>query len=251
VNPDRLAEAAELLRKARNVAVLTGAGISAESGIPTFRDALTGLWARYDPEELATPQAFARQPGLVWDWYAERRARVLEARPNEGHFALVALERAVSAYALITQNVDGLHVAAGSRKVIELHGNIRRVRCSRDGTLVERWQAVEPPPPVCPDCGALLRPDVVWFGELLPAGALEQARAAAQECDLFLSVGTSNLVEPAASLPWVANRHGATVLVVNTTMEGQRSGSRILPLLGPAGLVLPSLVSSAWPTRTA
>ena len=244
--PERLLEPAALLRRAQRVTVLTGAGISAESGIPTFRDALTGLWASYDPEELATPQAFARQPGLVWDWYAERRARLALAEPNPGHHALVEVERSIPAFTLITQNVDGLHRLAGNRCVLELHGNIRRVRCSREGTLIERWNDREQTPPLCPACGAMLRPDVVWFGELLPADLLREAWQSAETCDLFLSVGTSNLVEPAASLPWLAHRHGAAVIVVNTTMEGQHSGDRIHHLVGPAGRLLPALVQAAW-----
>lgn len=239
-----LEEAGALLRDATHVAVLTGAGISAESGIPTFREALTGLWASYDPETLATPAGFRRQPRLVWDWYAERRARVKEARPNPGHLALVEIERRVPRFALFTQNVDGLHQAAGSRHVTELHGNIRRVRCDREGLVVETWEDDGVTPPRCPACGGLLRPDVTWFGEQLPEGALEAAWAAAEECDLFLSVGTSNLVEPAASLPWQAHRRGLPVLVVNTTDEGQRRGAGIHHLVGRAGDVLPALVEA-------
>jgi NAD-dependent deacetylase len=235
-------QAASLLRQARDIAVLTGAGISAESGIPTFREALTGLWASYDPETLATPQGFRRQPRLVWDWYAERRARVAEARPNPGHFALAELERQVSRFALLTQNIDGLHQAAGSVNVTELHGNIRRVRCADEGTVVEQWEDDGITPPVCPACGGLLRPDVVWFGEYLPEGALEAAWAAAERCDLFLSVGTSNLVEPAASLPWLAHRRGVPVIVVNTTDEGQRHGAGIHHLTGTGGEILPALL---------
>lgn len=233
-----------LLRSARRVAVLTGAGISAESGIPTFRDALTGLWARYDPEELATPGAFRRNPELVWDWYAERRAKVKEARPNPGHYALAELERRVEAFRLFTQNVDGLHQEAGSRNVVELHGSIRRVRCADCGRQAEQWDESGDRPPRCGACGGMLRPDVVWFGEYLPPGALEAAWAAAEDCDVFLSVGTSNLVEPAASLPWHAHRHGAQVIVVNTTAEGQRNGPGILHLTGKAGAVLPGLIQT-------
>lgn len=242
-----LAEAAHLLRTARRVAVLTGAGMSAESGIPTFRDALSGLWAGYDPEELATPQGFARQPRLVWDWYAERRARVMCAHPNPGHLALVEMERRVPEFSLITQNVDGLHTEAGSVRLFELHGNIRRVRCSVEGAVVPTWEERDDLPPACPACGALLRPDVVWFGELLPARAAQEAWRAAEQADLFLSVGTSNLVEPAASLPWLAHRRGASVLVVNPSMELQQQGPRIHHLTGPAGAILPALVHQAWP----
>src|SRR5215467_7745474 len=168
------------LEDARSVAVLTGAGVSAESGIATFRDAQTGLWARFDPRELATPSAFARNPKLVWDWYAWRREQVVTAQPNAGHRALAELERRMPRFLLITQNVDGLHQRAGSRNVVELHGNIGRVKCSREGTLVERWDVSGDAVPRCAVCGALLRPDVVWFEEMLPTDALEQAEAAAR-----------------------------------------------------------------------
>ena len=221
--------------------MLTGAGISAESGIPTFRDALSGLWASYNPEELATPEAFERNPALVWDWYAERREKVSGCTPNPGHLALAELEQQVPEFLLITQNVDGLHAAAGSRRMVELHGNIRRVKCSRGCGVVESWSGSDRPPP-CPRCGAPLRPDVVWFGEILPDAEFARATEAARRAEVFLSIGTSNLVEPAASLPWLAHRHGATVIVVNPSMEGQRSGNGILQLTGSAGTVLPMLI---------
>lgn len=235
------------LRDARHVAVLTGAGVSAESGIPTFRDSLTGLWANFRAEELATPEAFERNPRMVWDWYAERRARVALAEPNAAHEALVRLESLVPRLTLVTQNVDGLHGRAGSRDVLELHGNISRVKCSREQLIVERWEEAGPLPPPCPRCGAPLRPDVVWFGESLPAREMQLAQDAARECDVFLSVGTSNLVEPAASLPWTAARRGATVVIVNPTMDGQRAGPTVHALTGRAGLVLPALLREAWP----
>ena len=229
--------------------VLTGAGVSAESGLPTFRDALTGHWARHRAEDLATPEAFERNPALVWAWYRMRREAALAAEPNAAHLALARLESLVPGFTLITQNVDGLHRRAGSRQVVELHGDITRVRCSREGTSAERW--AEPPeggePPRCERCGAYLRPDVVWFGETLPEEALRHAWAALDECEVFLSVGTSNLVEPAASLPWLAAARGATVIVINTSMEGQRSGAGIHHLSGPAGRVLPELIGAAWP----
>lgn len=231
---DLVVEATNHLLNAQRVAVLTGAGISAESGIPTFRDALSGLWAHYNPEDLATPEAFERNPALVWDWYAERREKVSGCTPNPGHLALAELEQRIPEFLLITQNVDGLHAAAGSRRMVELHGNIRRVKCSRGCGVVESWGASDRPPP-CPRCGARLRPDVVWFGEMLPEAEFARAREAARSAEVFLSIGTSNLVEPAASLPWLAHRQGATVIVVNPTMEGQRSGTGILHLTGPRG----------------
>jgi NAD-dependent deacetylase len=223
--------------------------VSAESGLPTFRDALTGHWARHRPEDLATPEAFGRNPALVWGWYRMRREAALAAEPNAAHHALARLQYLVPRFTLITQNVDGLHRRAGSRDVVELHGDITRVRCSREGTLVQRWEEPEDggEPPRCDRCGAYLRPDVVWFGESLPEQALRGAWAAAQECDVFLSVGTSNLVEPAASLPWLAAAQGAAVVVINTSMEGQRSGPGIHHLAGAAGQVLPGLVAAAWP----
>jgi NAD-dependent deacetylase len=240
---------AESLRRARHVAVLTGAGVSAESGLPTFREALTGLWARHRPEDLATPEAFERNPSLVWSWYRMRRDAALRAEPNPAHLAIARLESLVPRFTLITQNVDGLHRRAGSRNIVELHGDLTRARCSREGVLVEAW--AEPAdggePPRCDGCGAYLRPDVVWFGESLPEKALQRAWGAVYDCDVFLSVGTSNLVEPAASLPWLAAAQGATVGVVNTTMEGQRSGVGIHHVAGPAGRVLPELLDAAWP----
>ena len=239
-------EILQALRTARRVAVLTGAGISAESGIPTFRDALTGLWANFRPEELATPEAFRRNPELVWNWYRMRRQRLGEVQPNPGHYALAELARRVPELTLITQNVDGLHARAGSREVIELHGNITRVKCFEGEHQATDFTDSEKVP-LCARCGSLLRPDIVWFGELLPVEALRRAQAAARSCDLFLSVGTSNLVEPAASLPWLAAATGASVVVVNPSSEGQRSGSRIHHLAGPAGVVLPALLREAWP----
>jgi NAD-dependent deacetylase len=244
-----LAACADRLRAARHVAVLTGAGISAESGIPTFRDALTGLWARYRPEDLATPEAFARDPRLVWEWYAWRRAMAQHAEPNAGHRALAHLERLAPTCVLVTQNVDGLHQRAGSTRVLELHGNILRTRCAREGRVVERWADGPEVPPRCAACGAPLRPDVVWFGEPLPVAVLRAAWDAAAACDVFLSVGTSNLVEPAASLPWRAAAAGADVIVINPAAAGQRTGPRIHQLMGCAGEVLPALLAAAWPSR--
>jgi NAD-dependent deacetylase len=241
-------ELIECLRTAQRVAVLTGAGVSAESGLPTFRDALTGLWARHRPEELASPEGFERNPGLVWGWYRMRREAALRAAPNPAHHALARLEAMVPRLTLITQNVDGLHRRAGSRDVVELHGDITRVRCSREGTPVETWEEPDTgDPPRCEQCGAFLRPDVVWFGESLPENGLRLAWSAAGECDLFLSVGTSNLVEPAAALPWTAAGSGATVAVVNTSMVGQRGAPGIHHLCGKAAEVLPGLLEVAWP----
>ncbi len=236
----------DLLQSAKHVAVLTGAGVSAESGIPTFRDAQTGLWAKYDPQELATPQAFRRNPSLVWEWYSWRRQLVAQAAPNPAHLALAEMERRVPSFVLITQNVDGLHHQAGSTNLIELHGNIARTKRFDDNVIVEHWEETGEIPPRCPQTGSLLRPDVVWFGETLPPQALEDALAAAVSCDLFFSIGTSALVEPAASLPTIAMQHGAAVVIINPDVRPQQSHP-LYKLSGRAGLVLPALLRAAWP----
>jgi NAD-dependent deacetylase len=225
---------------------LTGAGISAESGVPTFRDGLTGLWETYRPEDLATPQGFRRDPEMVWRWYRMRRLAVAKATPNPGHEALRAIEQRVPRFSLVTQNVDGLHGRAGHRDVIELHGNLARVKCFECDRVAERFDDTDELPR-CEHCSGPLRPDVVWFGELLPREAMERAARAARTADVFFSIGTSNLVEPAASLPWSAARNRATVIVINTTDERQRSGPNIHHLLGRSGEVLPALVAAAWP----
>lgn len=234
----------QALRNARHIAVLTGAGVSAESGIPTFRDALTGLWARFRPEELASPEAFRRDPQRVWAWYRERREQVGRVEPNPGHHALAQVETLVPRFTLVTQNVDGLHRRAGSSNVIELHGNITQVKCSREGTPIATWEETDDVPR-CPGCNAYLRPDVVWFGEMLPADALQAAQRAAQTCDMFLSIGTSGMVEPAASLPFTALHHGATVIEINPD-ETSLARYAAHALCGPAGVVLPGLVNAAW-----
>ncbi len=228
------------LSVAKNVVVSTGAGISAESGVPTFRDAQTGMWSKFRPEELATPEAFVRNPKMVWDWYAERRDQVQAVEPNPGHDALAALQKFWSDFTLVTQNVDGLHQRAGSRDVIELHGNITRVKCAREGTQVSVWVPNEDEPPKCEKCGSYLRPDVVWFGESLPVRALEAATHAAQCCEVFFSVGTSSVVYPAAGLTDLALNQGALVVEVNpdSTPLTDRADF-VLP--GPSGEVLPVL----------
>lgn len=233
------------LREAPGILVLTGAGTSAESGVPTFRDAQTGLWARFKPEELATPEAFQRNPRTVWEWYAWRRELVGRAQPNPGHLALVEWERRAPGLTVVTQNVDGLHQRAGSRNVIEVHGNITRTRCSQEDTVVASWPESGDVPPRCPRCGGLLRPDVVWFGEQLPPGAFEAASAAASNCAVCLSVGTSSLVQPAASLPLIARAHGAMLVEVNPDRT-PLTESVEYSLRGRAGEVLPELVRAVW-----
>ncbi|CAN5122657.1 NAD-dependent deacylase [soil metagenome] len=241
--PDSLVTA---LRDAWSVAVLTGSGISAESGVPTFREAQTGLWERYEPTELATPEAYQRDPKLVWEWYSWRRELVEKASPNPGHEALAELERHLPGeFVLITQNVDGLHRRAGSRRVLELHGNIMRSKCSVEDIAVEPGENDQGVPPSCPGCGAFLRPDVVWFGEALPAGALEEAFGAARGCDLFISVGTSGLVQPAASLPFEALRSGAVLVEINPS-DTPLTRYVDYTLRGLAGEALPKLVEAAF-----
>lgn len=233
------------LASARRFAVLTGAGVSQESGVPTFREARTGLWAKFQPEELATPEGFLRQPRLVWEWYAWRRQLVAAAQPNPAHLALAQLEQQAPQFQLITQNVDGLHQRAGSRKVIELHGNITRTKCFDEGTVVSRWEATGEPPPRCPRCGGMLRPDVVWFGEALPEAAMDAAWRASTSCDVFLSVGTSTVVYPAAALPFEALRTGATIIEINPGPTPLTDQAHYV-LTGAAGTVLPELLSVVW-----
>jgi len=235
-------------KQAQHVVALTGAGISAESGVPTFRDAQTGLWERFRPEELASPEAFRRDPRLVWEWYAWRRELVSKVSPNAGHLALVELEKRLPVFTLITQNVDGLHQRAGSGArfpVIELHGNIQRTKCFVDGQIVNTWEEDGELPPRCPRCAGLLRPDVVWFGELLPAEALSAAIAAAAGCDLFLSIGTSGLVEPAASLPYRALAAHIPVVEINPHPT-PLSSLATFAIPASAGEVLPALVQAVW-----
>ena len=217
-----ISRARRILAAAKRVAVLTGAGVSAESGVPTFRDAQTGLWSRFDPYQLASPEGFRTDPALVWRWYATRRARVREVEPNEAHRALAAAAPRFEQFTLITQNVDGLHTRAGSRAVIELHGNILRTKCFDGCGVVFEAQEALPPgePPRCPHCNSFLRPDVVWFGETLDACALELAERAAAAAQAILVVGTSGLVYPAAGLPLFARRHGGKVVIVNPHESG-------------------------------
>jgi NAD-dependent deacetylase len=225
------------------VLVLTGAGISAESGVPTFRDAQTGLWAKYRAEELATPEAFLENPRLVWDWYVWRRQLTARAQPNPGHFALVELAERIAELTLVTQNVDGLHARAGSRDVVELHGNIEVDLCFDERTPVGPGEYRDDAslPPRCGRCGAYVRPGVVWFGEALPRRALERAEAAASSCELVLSVGTSSLVHPAAGLPLLAKKRSALLVEVNPNPTPLTPHSDYV-LSGPAGEVLPELV---------
>lgn len=248
---DPLAETVALLRMARRVVVLTGAGMSAESGVPTFRDALTGWWARYDPEELATETAFRRDPDRVFAWYVSRLHAVRRAVPHAGYHALVQLAAHFGGRCtVVTQNVDGLHSRAGSRDVVELHGSLEAFRCiacrhpgSADdmAQLEDNAQAIRPP--ACEKCGNFMRPGVVWYGEMLPADALERATRAASTAEVALVVGTSSLVYPAAELPSMVAAAGGRVVEINPD-ETPLSHRADVRWPAAAGEALPALVAA-------
>ncbi|MCG3121896.1 MAG: NAD-dependent protein deacylase Sir2 [Phycisphaerales bacterium] len=251
---DPISAIAKAVRSARHVVVLTGAGVSAESGTPTFRDAMTGLWASFNPQELATPEAFEKNPELVTRWYDQRRIGCMACAPNPGHLALARLEEQLTArggrFTLLTQNVDRLHHRAGSINVVELHGTIMVWRCTRTGR--EFTPPAEPMtefPPRSP-AGGLLRPNVVWFGEMLPESALAAAFEALQDCDLFLSIGTSSVVHPAASFIHIAKSAGAATGEINP------ESTPITPLVdfaarGKSGELLPLILDRCGPQAPA
>jgi NAD-dependent deacetylase len=265
------------LRDARHVAVFTGAGMSAESGIPTFRDRFDGLWAKYDPEDVATPSAFRAKPQFVWDWHVYLADAVRTARPNPGHDAVASLEQLVPNVTVLTQNIDNLHQAAGSRNVVELHGNLFRLKAFVDTEEIfagdrspvicpvcdgyaiaeecdpyagkEDFDLIELKAgtiPRCPGCQALLRPDVVWFGEPLDAGVLDKAWSTAETCDVMICIGSSMHVEPAASIPWRVHRRGALIVEINPEPTELSALDDVVSLIGFAGEVLPRLVQIAW-----
>ena len=232
----------ERLKRCYNLSALTGAGISAESGVPTFRGK-DGLWNNHDVQSLATPQALQRDPKLFWEFYKWRRQLLSGVKPNLGHYALVDLENMFRGFSLITQNVDGLHKTAGSRNVWELHGNIGSTRCNGCGYVLQQdeEQLLENDVPLCPKCNGALRPGVVLFGETLPSKVLAAAQEAAASSEIFFSIGTSAVVEPAASLPYIAKANGAYVVEINMerTVLSDHADEVIL---GPSGKILPALI---------
>jgi NAD-dependent deacetylase len=267
------------LRDSGHAAIFTGAGMSAESGIPTFRDRFEGLWAKYDPQDVATPDAFRANPQFVWDWHVYLADAVRKAQPNAGHAAVARMEQHVPRLAVITQNIDNLHQVAGSSNVLELHGNLFRLKAFIDtGELFAgdrspvicpvcdgyaAWEHCDPyagredlaaielkagPIPHCPGCGAILRPDIVWFGEPLDPDILEESWLVAETCDALICIGSSLEVEPAASIPWRAHRRGALVIEVNpvpTTLSRVADAS----LIGGAAQILPALLQAVWGER--
>lgn len=229
------------LREGRRIVAFTGAGISAESHVPTFRGT-DGLWRNYSPEKLATAEAFRADPRLVWEWYDWLRGLIHAAQPNSGHLALAELQgRDPQRFTLVTQNIDGLHERAGSREVVKLHGDIWLLRCTSCGREVRNGQApLDLLPPLC-RCGGLLRPAIVWFGEMLPEDPWERALRAAQNAEVFVAIGTSALVYPAAGLVQVAHQAGALIAIVNPDPTPADELAEWI-LRGPAGEILPRLL---------
>ncbi|MEO0597741.1 MAG: NAD-dependent deacylase [Chloroflexota bacterium] len=230
------------------ITVFTGAGVSKESGVPTFRDAMEGLWAKYNPQELATPIAFMGNPKLVWDWYEWRRELVGGVAPNPGHHALAELHKFKEQVFVITQNIDDLHEQAGSKNIVHLHGNIATHKCFDncqgiptliDISTLEYDKSAGPPD--CPHCGAHVRPNVVWFGERLSADALYKAQSYSQQCDVMIVVGTSGLVSPAAELPRLAKKNGATIIEVNPDYSMITRFADI-KLEAPSGVAMPKVI---------
>ena len=235
---------AELLHRSKHVVVFTGAGISAESGVPTYRSGSDGLWSQQNMQRYANPTGYRRHLNDAYAWYRARAAGVAAVEPNAGHYAIARLATLVDRCDVVTQNVDNLHWRAGSKDVIELHGSLREFRCDGCGRKVP-W-ADAPDSPNC-ECGDVLRPGVVMFEEMLPEAAFGAARDAAASCDLLLSVGTSNQVWPAAELPALALAHGASVVIVNPDLTDQPRGERVFAIAAPSGVALPQLLDAAWP----
>lgn len=241
VSPKLLEDAVNKLKIAKRVVVLTGAGVSAESGIPTFRDAQVGLWEKYNPEELASPDGFKANPKLVWGWYEYRREIVRKNNPNPAHYALVELEKKIPSTLIVTQNVDEYHALAGNKNILELHGKIMENRCFKEGHLLKEQELDHRTiPPRCP-CGAYARPGVVWFGESLPSDALSEAFNQARNCDVCLVIGTAGVVQPAASIPYYAKQANAFLIEVNNLPSALTPIMDVF-LQGKAGEVMPKLV---------
>ncbi|MEA3337736.1 MAG: NAD-dependent deacylase [Chloroflexota bacterium] len=239
-------QAAAIIETAQQMVVLTGAGISKESGIPTFREAQDGLWAQYDPERLATMQGFLSNPRLVWEWYQSRLTKVRHCEPNPGHRAIADLERLLPGVVVVTQNIDSLHARAGSNDVIELHGNIGRFKCLHGHLNLSMDDLADQAtiPPLCPHpkCDAMVRPDVVWFGEMLDDAVINRAFEESEACDVMLIVGTSGVVTPAANLPYYAKQSGAVIVEVNPVPSALTHLADVF-LAGPAGEMLPNVVA--------
>lgn len=228
---------------ARAIVAFTGAGVSAESGVPTFRGT-DGIWSKLRPEELASMNAFMKNPAMVWEWYAHRKKIMSGIAPNPGHHALVRMENLVPSFSVITQNIDNLHRRAGSRTVYELHGNIERNYCMKCGTPYgSEFTVPASGVPLCPACGGLVRPDVVWFGEMLPGEEWDASVRAAEGADIFMSIGTSAVVYPAASLPLLAQRAGAYLLEINPEPTPLTARADEF-LQGPSGVLLPLLAET-------
>lgn len=250
ISTEQIQQTSHHLLKSKQITVLTGAGVSKESGVPTFRDALDGLWARFDPTHLATRHAFQADPKLVWDFYEYRREIMRPAQPNPGHYALAELQRRFPHLRIITQNVDDLHEQAGSTDIIRLHGSIARNKCFFDcqgaPTLVDvgqiTWDKTSGPPP-CPHCGRWVRPDVIWFGEMLPPDSVQRARELLAKTDVMLAIGTSGLVSPAAEMPLWAQQNGAFLIEINPD-DGALTPYADLKLQAPSGEVLPRIVQA-------
>lgn len=240
---EKISAAQDIIENCSSLTVLTGAGISAESGVPTFRGK-EGLWRNFRSEDLATAEAFWNNPKLVWEWYDWRRSAAKDAKPNPGHFALAELEDQTKKFTLITQNIDGLHQMAGSRNIIEMHGNIWQVRCTKCGDVQQNHKVpLDEIPPRCGLCNEIGRPNVVWFGEIIPMLVIDRSLKAIEECEVMLIIGTSGIVEPAASMGLVAKQTGKTVIEINLEYT-PNSPLFDLTILGKSGEILPLLFSS-------
>ena len=235
---EMILKAKEIVDSARRITVLTGAGISAESGIPTFRGS-DGMWNNLRPQDIATPQAFHNDPKLVWEWYDWRRRIINKSEPNHGHFALAEIERQKDKFTLITQNIDGLHQVAGSQNIVELHGNIWEIKCEKCGQISRNYEVPLPQlPPDCPECGEMARPNVVWFGEIIPMEIIDSALLSIEESDLMMIIGTSGIVEPAASMGLLAKQSNKKVIEINLD-ETPNTGIYDISIQGKSGEILP------------